>query len=1216
MNYKKLSSNTLLQPISIAWVVLVIALITTLLGWFLISKINRQQIKNTVFDYRVEQIKNAITSRMFVYQQTLEGGVGLFAASDFVERYEWYEYVKNLHLNENYPGIQGIGFSQRILPEDKDRHLAKIRAEGGFFKNYTIKPEGIRTEYTSIVYLEPLDKRNQQAIGYDMFSEPTRREAMERARDTGNPALSGKVTLVQEIDANVQVGFLLYIPVYRDGYPHETVTEKRANLVGYVYSPFRINDLMLGIFGNVPPDINLHIYDGEATNGLDNNKFMYGAITQYCDKNHQLNYHPQFNRIEIINFAGHSWTIRFDTLPAFDQATKTYTARIVLFSGLIGSFLLFVVIRSLETAHSLVIEQLVNVKLQAEIRERQQVEKRLAESEQRFDLAMHGSNDGLWDWNVETNDAYFSPRWKEMLGYTDHEIPNRLEEWSKRVHPEDIKAALSAVSDHFARNTAVYENIHRVQHKDGHYVWILDRGIALWNAESKPIRMVGTHTDLTALKQVEEALKKSQERFVSVLDNLPAFIYLCAPDYSIRFANRFFRERFGDPEDKACYELIYQRIATCEMCSAQKVFNNPSIPQISGDRLIAGRIYEVHYYPFIDDDNSLLVLTMGLDITERKQSELALQCSEEKYRQIVETAQEGIWIIDAQANTTYVNAKMATMLGYTEIEMLGKPLFNFMDETAQLEALQDFEHRRQGINEVHDFRFQHRNGSDLWAIISTTAMMDKEGHFLGSLGMLIDITQRKQMELELQRAKEIAEVANHAKSMFLANMSHELRTPLNGILGYAQILGLENDFTENQREGIHIIERSGEYLLTLINDILDLAKVEAGKIQLSPTVVQLEELLESVVNLFKLRAEQKEIIFSYHPLSVLPIAIYVDEKRLRQVIINLLGNAFKFTQRGYIILKVTYDKEELHVNVEDTGCGIAATDLERIFEPFQQVGNATYQKQGTGLGLSITRKLVETMGGNLQVTSVLGQGSTFSMSFKLPEVPSVLESAHKIKSPKIIGYQGKRRSVLIADDSWMNRSILVNILVRLGFTVVETSNGQEALDKIYASPPFDLILADLVMPDVDGFALIRQLKVMPQCQKTVLIAVSASAFESDYQRSIELGCSAFIAKPIKFNLFLECLRVHLNLTWLYEQVTVTKSILPLVLSAVKLTSSQAGELLRSALQGDIMGICDFTKQLEQTDEELVAFARYIRELANQFEVTKIIETVRALPTQY
>jgi len=298
--------NIFLQPVSTSWMVLLIALTATIWSGFLLKHVEQQQVKQNIFDYRIERIKNSITNRITAYQQVLYSGVGLFATCHSVDRQTWRDFVANLRLSENYPGIQGVGFSQLIQPQDKDAHIKKIQAEGGFFQDYTLRPAGEREQYTSIIYLEPLDKRNQQAIGYDMFSEPTRHTAMARARDTGNAALSGKVILVQEIDEDVQAGFLIYVPVYRQDLPHNTVEERRNALIGYVYSPFRMKDLMQGILGARPSGIDMSIYDAQSLNDLNSDSLMYHEISEIKLVNDSSD-KSQFKETKTITLLGHTW---------------------------------------------------------------------------------------------------------------------------------------------------------------------------------------------------------------------------------------------------------------------------------------------------------------------------------------------------------------------------------------------------------------------------------------------------------------------------------------------------------------------------------------------------------------------------------------------------------------------------------------------------------------------------------------------------------------------------------------------------------------------------------------------------------------------------------------------------------------------------------------------------------------------------------------------
>lgn len=482
-----------------------------------------------------------------------------------------------------------------------------------------------------------------------------------------------------------------------------------------------------------------------------------------------------------------------------------------------------------------------------------------------------------------------------------------------------------------------------------------------------------------------------------------------------------------------------------------------------------------------------------------------------------------------------------------------------------------------------------------------------------------EIVERKRIEKELRLAEGVAQNSNQAKSEFLANMSHELRTPLNGILGYTQIIQRTESLSEKGRKGLGVIYQCGSHLLTLINDVLDLSKIEARKLELYPIDFYFPAFIDSVTEICRIRAEQKVIAFHVELDPNLPTGIHADEKRLRQVLINLLSNAMKFTHKGSVTFKVQVIGQESNVNgktnykirfqVVDTGTGITPEQAEKIFQPFEQVGSQKRQSEGTGLGLAISQKIVLLMGGQIQVQSEFGKGSTFWFEAKLLESKDWAKVSRVVEEGTIIGYQGQRRTILIADDKWENRSVIVNLLEPVGFTVVEASNGQEAWAQSLAHKP-DTIVTDLVMPILDGFEFINRLRQSEQFKEIPVIASSASVFAVDQHKSIDVGADAFLPKPIEAETLLEMLRQFLQLEWIFD----------VKLEAIAKTSTGGFEeqtemiyptqevlqnLLELAQDGDIQNILEMVEQLSVSDERLNNFVQKIIQLASNFQLKRL-----------
>ncbi len=648
-----------------------------------------------------------------------------------------------------------------------------------------------------------------------------------------------------------------------------------------------------------------------------------------------------------------------------------------------------------------------------------------------------------------------------------------------------------------------------------------------------------------------------------------------------------------------------------------------------------------------------------------REGRIALKEAEKKYREIFEHAVEGIYQSTPDGRFLNVNPAFARIYGYDSAEEF---LACITDIPRQIyvrpEERETFKRLLEQEGGVFDFEVQvyRKDGSIIWVSESARRVFDAQGEQDLYEGSLVDITERKRaeeelrqhrdhleelvqartreltdtnkhlmqeiarrehIEAELQRAKEAAERASYAKSEFLSNMSHELRTPLNGILGYAQILQRHDTLTPQQQDALEIIYQSGEHLLTLINDILDLAKIEARKMELFPTTFHFPTFLEGIAGIIHMRAQEKGLHFQFEADESLPTAIQADEKRLRQILLNLLNNAVKFTDTGTVTLVVRHGakrsavadsvphNERIRFEVRDTGTGMSQSQLEKIFVPFEQVGEHHRRGEGTGLGLPISRKFVELMGSELHVTSEDDKGSTFQFEVELPVVQ--METGRSLPDERIIlGYKGARRKVLVVDDRPHNCSLLVNALAPLGFEVYSAKNGREAIEQAIQHRPH-IILMDLIMPVLSGFEATREIRHIPELQDVVIFGASASVFERDRQQAQKAGCDEFIAKPINIGQLLTLIGKYLKLEWIYKNGGGKRPPSPDRADCEEAPKEiplpprhELNALYELAEVGDIMGIRRRAEALREHSPDLSSFADILDRFAKGFEEKELL----------
>lgn len=738
----------------------------------------------------------------------------------------------------------------------------------------------------------------------------------------------------------------------------------------------------------------------------------------------------------------------------------------------------------------------------------------------------------------------------------------------------------------------------------------------------------------------EDALRRSQKQLQAVIDNSSAAIYLKDLEGRYLIFNQVIGDLFDlDPQTslgKTDFDFFPQQIAeklrendSSILAAGQPQSIEEVVTHADGSR----HTYIANKFPVLDPQGQVYAIGgVSTNISDRKRTEDQLRESQQLLRLVIDNIPQLIYWKDHDSIYLGCNQNFAASMGLESPEqVIGKTDDALASPHKHLAASQQNDERviSTGIPELHVLQvFNPEQKDTVWADTNKIPLKDPFDNTVGILGTYEDISDRKQAEQalkqvneelehrvarrtrELQAAKETADAANRAKSDFLANMSHELRTPLNGILGYAQILKRDHHILPHHQQALNTIHQSGEHLLTLIDDILDIAKIEARKLELNISDIHVPSFLESIVNLVQMRAQEKNIQFVYRPADSLPQGIQADKKCLRQILLNLLSNALKFTDQGQVTLSVEIEQQTsqgviLKFAITDTGIGISPEQIEQIFRPFEQVGELHRRAEGTGLGLSISRQLVELMGGTLQAESCVEKGSTFWFSVPF-ESSAQFVPVQAIDGP-IMGYAGPPRQLLIVDDSAVNRSVLVSMLEPLGFLLELAEDGQQGLEKAIECQP-ELILSDLVMPHKDGWQMIKEIRQIPELKHIPIFAISASVQAVDQQQSQEAGCDAFIPKPIEDIILYDLLARYLQLEWNFTSSTTVQSTTNASDLSTLVVPDQdcLQQLYELAMLGNMTQMRREASSLVASKQQFAPFANQLISLAQNFEDEKIM----------
>jgi len=660
-----------------------------------------------------------------------------------------------------------------------------------------------------------------------------------------------------------------------------------------------------------------------------------------------------------------------------------------------------------------------------------------------------------------------------------------------------------------------------------------------------------------AHEETEEQLSNEQYLMNALMKNIPDHIYF--KDLESRFIriSRSHAHSFGlcDPKKvigKTDFDFFTEEHARKAFEDEQRIIRTGETISLEEKQTWSNRQnswVSTTKIP-LRDRKGKIIGTFGIskDITKRKQAEESLLNERALFRTIIDLIPDAVYVKDSAGRKVLANPKEVQFAGKkTEAEVIGQTDFDLYPDEAAKHSLDEDQMVIQTEKSILDAEGQliDQAGMLHWLQISKVPLRDLDGKVTGLVGVTRDVTDQKKIEQALLKAKQEAEMSNKFKSIFLANMSHEIRTPLNAIIGFSQLMSRDKLLSDQQKEYNESIIHAGEHLLALINDILELSKIEAGRVVLSPSNIDLYTLIDDIGMIFKERVSSKNLQFICEKAADLPRYVFIDESKLRQIFVNLIGNALKFTDEGGIavrsrVQKTEDGKEMLSVEVQDSGPGIPPDEIGKLFRHFEQTSSGISKGSGTGLGLALSRELAILMGGNITVSSEVGKGSLFTFQVEIKQGNS--KALEKSNTKRVIGLEDRKNSyrILVVDDKHDNLKVATTLLKLVGFETAEALNGEEAIAKFESWNPH-LILMDMRMPVMDGYEATRQIKLTEKGMQTPVIALTASIFEDELKKIASLGMQGYIRKPFRESELFMKIGESLGIKYVYEQEQIPAS---------------------------------------------------------------------------